>query len=426
MRQRPNWNYWDASNLIKKGSLDIGDGYRAKNSEMGDEGFPFARAGNVNKGFHFDDADILSKESVDKAKAAGKLSRPGDVTFTSKGTFGRFAYVSERTRQFVYSPQLCYWRVKDHKLIDSRFLYYWMQGPDSMNQLVQIKGLTDMADYVSLTNQRRMWLSAPPLPTQQKIAAILSAYDDLIENNLRRIKILEAMAQNLYREWFVKFRFPGHQHARFTDSPLGRIPEGWEVNVLGKVADQIRDAVNPGSVDPETPYFGLEHLPRKSISLADWGLASEVQSTKLLFKKGDVLFGKIRPYFHKVGVAPLPGICSSDIIVIRPRAADWFGLILGCTSSVEFVEHATATSQGTKMPRANWDVLVKYQIPMPPQPILGQFNEFMSEIVSQLHNFVFRNQTLRRTRDLLRPRLISGKVDVSVLDIAVPEEDNKA
>ena len=72
-------------------------------------------------------------------------------------------------------------------------------------------------------------VAIPPLPTQRKIAAILSAYDDLIENNLRRIKILEEMAQNLYREWFVKFRFPGHQHARFIDSPLGRIPEGWEV-----------------------------------------------------------------------------------------------------------------------------------------------------------------------------------------------------
>jgi type I restriction enzyme S subunit len=262
----------------------------------------------------------------------------------------------------------------------------------------------------------------PPLPTQRKIAAILSAYDDLIENNLRRIKILEEMAQNLYREWFIKFRFPDHQHTRFTDSPLGRIPEGWEVKALGKLADQIRDGVNPDSVDPGTPYFGLEHLPRKSITLADWGFAGEVHSTKLLFKKGDILFGKIRPYFHKVGVAPLSGVCSSDTIVIRPISTDLFGLILGCTSSAEFVEHATATSQGTKMPRANWDVLVKYQVPMPRQPIFGQFNEFMNDIVNQLHNFVFRNQNLRRTRDLLLPRLISGEVDVSELEIILPEE----
>ena len=265
-------------------------------------------------------------------------------------------------------------------------------------------------------------LVLPPLPTQRKIAAILSAYDDLIENNLRRIKILEEMAQNLYREWFVKFRFPGHQRARLVASPMGKIPEGWEVAPLGKLADQVRDGVNPDTVDPDTPYFGLEHLPRKSITLAVWGIADEVKSTKLLFKKDDILFGKIRPYFHKVGVAPLPGVCSSDTIVIRPRAEDWFGLVLGCTSSAGFVEHASATSQGTKMPRANWDVLVTYQVPMPPQPILGQFNEFITIIVNQLHNFVFRNNTLRCARDLLLPKLISGELDVSEIDISVPEE----
>ncbi len=300
---------------------------------------------------------------------------------------------------------------------DDHFLFAWFAQAN-------ISGyITGAAQpKLSQANLKRIELRLPPLPTQRKIAAILSAYDDLIENNLRRIRILEEMAQNLYREWFVRFRFPGHQHARFVDSPLGRIPEGWEVKRLGQLADQIRDGVNPDSVDPETPYFGLEHLPRKSITLSDWGIASEVQSTKLLFRKGDILFGKIRPYFHKVGVAPLPGVCSSDTIVIRPRSVDWFGLVLGCTSSAEFVEHATGTSQGTKMPRANWDVLVKYQIPMPHQGILGQFNELMSEIVSQLHNFVFRNNTLRRTRDLLLPRLISGEVDVSALDIAVTEE----
>ena len=335
----------------------------------------------------------------------GKIAQYQDVG--GEAGFGSTEFFVFRARPGVSDPGFVYYLAKSELI--RKPAEKSMSGA-SGRQRADLKSIVDLE------------VPSPPLPTQQKIAAILSAYDDLIENNLRRIKILEEMAQNLYREWFIKFRFPGHQHARFTDSPLGTIPEEWEVKTLGKLADQIRDGVNPDSVDPETPYFGLEHLPRKSISLADWGLASEVQSTKLLFKKGDILFGKIRPYFHKVGAAPLPGICSSDTIVIRPRAAEWFGLVLGCTSSAEFVEHATATSQGTKMPRANWDVLVKYQIHIPPQPILGQFNEFMSEIVSQLHNFVFRNQALRRTRDLLLPRLISGEVDVSELDIAVPEE----
>ena len=145
--RRPGWYYWEAAELIRDGVLDIGDGYRAKNSEMGSSGLPFARAGNLNNGFHFDDADILGEESV--KLAADKLSRPGEITFTSKGTFGRFAFVRNDTPRFVYSPQLCYWRIKKDGVIDRRFLYYWMQGADCMNQLNEVKGLTDMADYVS-------------------------------------------------------------------------------------------------------------------------------------------------------------------------------------------------------------------------------------------------------------------------------------
>ena len=97
---------------------------------------------------------------------------------------------------------------------------------------------------------------SPDLFTQRKIAAILSAYDDLIENNLRRIKILEEMAQNLYREWFVKFRFPGHQHTRFTDSPLGRIPEGWEV----KAVENTFDILGGGTPSKVVPGIGVKEL----------------------------------------------------------------------------------------------------------------------------------------------------------------------
>jgi type I restriction enzyme, S subunit len=307
----------------------------------------------------------------------------------------------------------------DTGVIINRYIYYALRLQLELMKSIAVGVATK---FLTLPLLNQTLIPVPPVHTQRKIASILSAYDDLIENNLRRIKILEEMAQNLYREWFVKFRFPGHESARFVESPLGMIPKGWEVKALGKIATQVRDAVQPSSVDPETPYFGLEHLPRKSIALSDWGFAGEVKSTKLLFIKGDILFGKIRPYFHKVGVAPFSGVCSSDTIVIRPREDDWFGLVLGCTSSVEFVEHATGTSQGTKMPRANWDVLVKYQISMPNRVILCQYNGVMRDIVSQLHNFVFRNHTLRRTRDMLLHKLISGEMDVSKLDIAIPEE----
>jgi type I restriction enzyme, S subunit len=405
---------------IKDISLLVTDGKHGDCQDEHGSGFYFVSCKDVKDGWiDYSGARQITESDYLDTHRRTQLE-VNDIVITNSGTIGRMALVPNAPETYRTTFQKSVAIIKpNQENVAPQWLYYSLMA--NREALTAWAGGTAQKNLL-LRDLRAFNVEVPPLPTQRKIAAILSAYDDLIENNLRRIKILEEMAQNLYREWFVKFRFPGHQHARFTDSPLGRIPEGWEVKSLGQLADQIRDGINPDWVDPETPYFGLEHLPRKSITLSAWGIASEVQSTKLLFKKGDILFGKIRPYFHKVGVAPLSGVCSSDTIVIRPRSVDWFGLVLGCTSSAEFVEHATATSQGTKMPRANWNVLVNYRIPMAPQPILGHYNEFISEIVSQLHNFVFRNQTLRRTRDLLLPRLISGEVDVSELDIAVPEE----
>lgn len=261
----------------------------------------------------------------------------------------------------------------------------------------------------------------PSNSTQRRIAAILSAYDELIENNSRRIKILEEMARMIYQEWFVKFRFPGHEQAKFVESPLGMIPAGWEVRELGDVAKDFRRSVQPDLIDLGTPYVGLEHIPRRSIALLDWGKASDVQSMKLSFKKGEILFGKIRPYFHKVAIAPVDGVCSSDAIVISAKNKDFYPLVLLSVSSDEFVEEATQTSNGTKMPRANWNVLLKYKILVPQNTILQLFNEIIFNIINNIQNLLLKTRNLRQTRDMLLPKLISGEIDVSDLDIPIEE-----
>jgi type I restriction enzyme, S subunit len=392
---------WKTLRIADFGSVITGKTPSSNNLEHFGDDYPFITPTDMGAGRIVRTGRGISQEGYLKFRR--QILPRWSICFVCIGaTIGKICLTKEKslTNQQINSV------VVDTARHNPFFVYYLLSTYAEAVKSIAGGAATPIVNKTSFEN---IEVIVPPLPTQRKIAVILSAYDDLIENNLQRIKILEEMAQNLYREWFVKFRFPGHQHSRFTASPLGRIPEGWEVKALGKLADQIRDSVNPDSVDPGTPYFGLEHLPRKSITLADWGFAGEVHSTKLLFKKGDILFGKIRPYFHKVGVAPLSGVCSSDTIVIRPISTDLFGLILGCTSSAEFVEHATATSQGTKMPRANWDVLVKYQVPMPRQPILGQFNELMNDIVNQLRNFIFRNQNLRAPAIYCYPGLLPAR-----------------
>ena len=153
-----------AADFIREGVLEIGDGYRAKIAELAAEGLPFVRAGDLHAGFTLDSVDHLGYPSV--AKAGTKLSRPDDVAFTSKGTVGRIARVDESTPQFVYSPQICYWRSLDHNALHPSLLYCWMTSEDFLQQVRAMSGQTDMAPYISLRDQREILV--PRFPESQK------------------------------------------------------------------------------------------------------------------------------------------------------------------------------------------------------------------------------------------------------------------
>ena len=192
------WTKYQTKELVNSKVLSIGDGYRAKNSELSSSGIPFARAGNIDGGFSFSNADFFPVE--DLGKVGEKISQPGDVVFTSKGTVGRFAYVKATTQQFVYSPQLCYWRSLDENKIASKYLFYWMQAKEFFEQVEGMKGQTDMADYVSLSDQRQMQISLPEIDEQRQIAEVLSSLDDKIDLLHRQNKTLEQLAETLFVE----------------------------------------------------------------------------------------------------------------------------------------------------------------------------------------------------------------------------------
>ena len=363
------WKQHSVAGLIADGKLVIGDGYRAKNDELTTHGLPFARAGNINCGFQFADADHFPTENI--SRIGNKVSEPGDVVFTSKGTVGRFALVRDDTRRFVYSPQLCFWRSVDDTLIEPRFLYFWMYGREFFLQYKGVAGQTDMAEYVSLGDQRRMHITLPEISEQRAIASVLGALDDKIELNRRMNETLEALAQSLFKSWFV-------------DATQSALPKGWRAGTLGEVAENPRRGIQPDEIKTDTAYIGLEHMPRRSIALSDWGHTEELESGKFEFKRGEILFGKLRPYFHKVGVAPLDGVCSTDILVITPKEPAWFGFVLGHVSSVELVNHTNAASTGTKMPRANWNDIFRYEVALPPKQLAADFTEKTRPLVERI------------------------------------------
>ena len=417
---------WELTSL-KKITTKIGSGAtpRGGKNSYKTEGITLIRSLNVyDFEFSYKGLAFITEGQASETRLARVIVEPKDILLNITGaSVARCCMVPEHLLPARVNQHVSLVRV-DLTRADSYYVLYCINSPAYKHQLLTMAQGGTTREALTKEIIGNFEIPFPPLPIQRKIAAVLSAYDDLIENNTRRIEILEEMAQAIYREWFVEFRFPGHERVALVESELGLIPQGWEVGELGDLAESVRRNIKPSDINQETPYFGLEHLPRKSIALSNWDTVDSINSAKLAFKKGEILFGKIRPYFHKVGVAPLDGICSSDAIVIRSKKNECFATTLSCVSSEHFIEYATMTSQGTKMPRADWKVLVKYPVVIPPEQIIQRFSSFVRDVVDKIQNLIFRNKNLRQTRDLLLPKLISGEVDVSELDIEVGTNEN--
>ena len=154
-------------------------------------------------------------------------------------------------------------------------------------------------------------------------------------------------------------------------------------------------------------------MPKRSISLWSWTNSEGITSGKFRFKKDNILFGKLRPYFHKVGVPAINGVCSTDIVVIVPNEEWFWGLLLGHLSSDEFVAYTNAASTGTKMPRTNWKDMSRYPIAIPDPDISYLFTQHIKHIVQMLHANIHEANTLTSLRDTLLPKLISGELRLS-------------
>jgi type I restriction enzyme S subunit len=355
----------------------------------------------------YEELDEINPNGILRNEA---LLKHGDIIFVrsngNKDLVGRSLFINNPPDNVSFSA-FCI-RVRMDESVNPRFYAYFFKTPNFRKKL----SLLGRGTNISNLNQqvlRRLEVPNPLQPVKSKVVKLICSYDDLIENNRRRIALLEQAARLLYKEWFVHLRFPGHEHVRITDG----VPEGWERKTLGDLCREVRELVEPDAVRFDTPYIGLEHILRRSISLNEWGRADQVTSSKHIFREGDILFGKIRPYFHKVGVTFIDGITSSDAIVIRSRDPVLHSLILMTLSSDPFVAVTAQTMrEGSKMPRADWKQMQAYPIMLPPYKILSGFEAIIGSIVDQLKTLSFTNRRLSKARDLLLPRLMNGEIAV--------------
>jgi type I restriction enzyme S subunit len=172
--------------------------------------------------------------------------------------------------------------------------------------------------------------------------------------------------------------------------------------------------VEPFDLNPEGRYVGLEHITPKSLSLWRWGRVGDTVSGKARFKKGQVLFGKLRPYFHKVCVPHFEGAASTDILTIAPKSDDWFGFVFGHLNSTELVDYATAASNGTKMPRTSWEDLSRWQVALPRIDLARALSDNLQPFFSKMGQAIEESNVLASGRDVLLPKLLSGEIRVPV------------
>jgi type I restriction enzyme S subunit len=194
----------------------------------------------------------------------------------------------------------------------------------------------------------------------------------------------------------------------FQDSPLGKIPRGWETTRIGEVVENVREKVAPTPGKDTEKYIALDDMRSGSVCLDSWRRGSEVNSSIIRFRRDDILFGSMRPYFHKVGIAPFNGITRTTTFVLRPVAPDLRLFALFHLSSTPVIEYSTNASVGSTIPYVKWDALAAYEIPIPPMELPHALEGFLAAIVWMMNSASDESRRLAVTRDAILPRLLSG------------------
>jgi len=290
--------------------------------------------------------------------------------------------------------------------LNHRYLKYVLMAERS-SYLRFASGTTHQTIY--LPEVKAFHILRPPIEVQRKIAAVLAACDELIDNNLRRIQILEEMAQAVYREWFVIFRFPGHEDIALVDSPLGPIPEGWSESTVGEAAtnfDRLRKPLSKmqrAEMQGEYPYYGAAKV---FDYVDDYIFDGEYL---LVAEDGSVVTPEGYPVLQ---LACGKFWANNHTHILQGSLVSTHHLYLAL-SRVQIMGYVTGAAQ----PKITQGALNRVPLVVPPQLIRVGFDELIKPMFDLRQNLLEQNANLRATRDLLLPKLVSGEIDVSEMEI---------
>jgi type I restriction enzyme S subunit len=420
------WTEHSFRDLIAAGLLEIGDGYRAKNSELGGDGPIFLRAGHV-RDTHIDFAGVERFHSNLAHAVASKMSRSGDVIITTKGnSTGRASYVTKEMPSFVYSPHLSYWRSLRPEVIAPNFLRFWVSSGLFRNQLAGLAASTDMAPYLSLIDQKRIRIKLPLIQEQVEISGILGALDDKMALNRRMNETLEAVARSLFKSWFVDFdpvrakaegREPEGMDAataalfpsEFESSRIGPIPKGWRLSPLLDVSDVVYGAAFASKAF-NTEKIGLPLIRIRDLkTMTPAVFTNEIHPKRYLVKPGEVIVGmdgEFRAY-HWLG----------ERAWLNQRVCVFKSTKLGGRTFIRealrpLLDRVERGQVGTTVIHIGKADIDRFETTLGPPGVMTAFSNLAESMLDRITCNSEEIRSLTQIRDTLLPRLISGKLRV--------------
>lgn len=423
------------SELIDQGVLVIGDGYRAKNDELGGNGLIFLRAGHV-RDTHIDFESVDHFKTVDRSKFRGKMSVLGDVVVTTKGnSTGRIAFVTKDMPEFVYSPHLSFWRSIDESVLCQGYLRAWSRGVEFNSQLQGMCRSTDMAPYLSLTDQKRLQISLPSIERQQETAEILDGIEARITLLRETNATLEAIAQALFKSWFVDFD-PVRAKAEglepqamdaptaalfpdsFEESELGLVPKGWCYSTVGLSFVLTMGQSPPGDTYNETGE-GLPFYQGRT----DFGFRFPKQrifctEPTRLAGAGDTLVS-VRAPVGDVNIALEACALGRGVAGLRhPEGHQSFVFYAVRCLKPHFEMY---DGEGTVFGSINKKDFQSLPVVVPSAEVLSAFEAVVAPLDAAVENNEQKIRSLTQLRDTLLPRLISGQLRLPGAEQAVSE-----
>lgn len=435
-----NWTETTLGEICEAGEGEVQTGpfgSQLHKSDYRSRGTPVVMPSDIVEG-DISTVDVARVGDDMVAKLSSHKLREGDIIFGRRGDIGRCALITERSEGWLCGTG-CIRVTPGNSGVDSNFLFYYLSLPSTAKWLENHAVGSTMAN-LNTSILESVPVQLPPLPIQRRIAEVLSTYDDLTENNKRRIELLEEMAQAVYREWFVEMRFPGHEDASMCDTDaLGPVPEGWEVksvdNILeyhiggswGKEEPQ-GEFIKPVHVIRGTDIPGARHLSMEEVPLRflkqSYYNSREMQTGDIIFEVSggskDQPVGRALLVTHQLfDVFEHDVICASFCKLLRvdPDILHSFLFYHFIREIYQDRRINIYQVQSTGIKNLKFSHFrEKCFVPIPSKRLQQRFVNFISPLIDQVQSLGERNEILRSTRDLLLPRLMSGEVTVDSME----------